>query len=239
MVTRASGNPAEKIVGILGGMGPWATWAFCQNINAVTPAQKDWDHLRLLVDCNVKIPSRTRAVLYGEISPVSGMVESIRGLASLGASFVVVPCNSAHYFYDQVVPQIPIPWVNMMEVTAKVVQASFRNPLILGGYITLEKRIYKRHLSAIVYPVQEDLRHVYDVIEELKIKGTATLELRNFLVSLVERYKVERLVDSLILACTEFTILIQESHFCGLPVVDSSLEYARAVVRIWQGHETI
>jgi aspartate/glutamate racemase len=53
----------EKIVGILGGMGSYATLDFFKKILLSTPAKKDWEHLRILIDNNVKILSRTRAVL--------------------------------------------------------------------------------------------------------------------------------------------------------------------------------
>ena len=92
----------EKVVGILGGMGPFATVDFYKQILLATHAKKDWEHLRILIDSNVKIPSRTRAILYGEESPAPAMVKSINNLTRIGADFVVVPCNSAHYFYKEV-----------------------------------------------------------------------------------------------------------------------------------------
>ena len=53
----------EKIIGILGGMGPEATIDLFYKIIKFTPAEKDQDHLRIIIDNNPKIPDRTAAIL--------------------------------------------------------------------------------------------------------------------------------------------------------------------------------
>ena len=74
----------QKTIGILGGMGPYATVYFYKQILDSTPVKKDWDHFRILIDSNVKIPSRTRAVLYNETSPVPDLINSINDLQPFG-----------------------------------------------------------------------------------------------------------------------------------------------------------
>ena len=59
----------EKILGILGGMGPMATADLFTKITAMTKASCDNDHLRVLIDSNAKIPDRTNAILYGRKPP--------------------------------------------------------------------------------------------------------------------------------------------------------------------------
>ncbi len=101
----------DLTVGILGGMGPYATLAFYQCILDNTPAQKDWEHLRLIIDSNPKIPSRTRAFLFGEADPVPMMARSAKSLQEAGADFVVLPCNSAHYFLPRVREIVDVPFL--------------------------------------------------------------------------------------------------------------------------------
>ena len=96
----------ESTIGILGGMGPYATNFFLKRILDLTPVKLDKDHFHTIIDNNVKIPSRTRAVKYNEQSPVNDMVNSINNLAKIGCDFVMLPCNSAHYFYNQVSEKI-------------------------------------------------------------------------------------------------------------------------------------
>ena len=79
---------AEKVVGIIGGMGPDATVDFMQRIIKLTPAYDDCDHIRMLVDNNPKVPSRIKAIIEktGQ-NPTPTMIEMARGLEKQGADF--------------------------------------------------------------------------------------------------------------------------------------------------------
>lgn len=88
-----------KVIGILGGMGPEATAELFLRIIKATPAQRDQDHLRVIVDNNPKIPDRTAAILGEGQSPLPEMVRTARNLERAGVDFIVMPCNTAHYYY--------------------------------------------------------------------------------------------------------------------------------------------
>ena len=88
-------RPNDRTVGILGGMGPHATADFFALLVRLTPAEKDWNHLHIVVENNPRIPSRTRAFLFGEESPVPYLVAGAKRLEAAGAQVIVVPCNSA------------------------------------------------------------------------------------------------------------------------------------------------
>jgi hypothetical protein len=88
------GNYTNKRIGILGGMGPYATVIFMKNILDMTDAEKDWEHIHTIVDNNTKIPSRSRAILFNETSPLDGMLESCKKLESYTVDTIVIPCNS-------------------------------------------------------------------------------------------------------------------------------------------------
>lgn len=224
----------EKIVGILGGMGPFATADFFQKILVSTPAKKDWEHLHILIDNNTKIPSRTRAVLYQEESPVSGMIESINKLASMGADFVVVPCNSAHYFYRDVVSSIKIPWLNMIEITAKAVSENKKSkPLVLGGYVTVRKKLYSKFLPEAVYLSDQENSFLEEVIEEIKLTSKLSAASRDRLIEIVDNKKEG--IDSVIFACTELPIVFKDKKISGLEIIDSSSEYAKETIAFSKG----
>jgi len=223
----------EKVVGILGGMGPLATVEFFRQVVLSTPARKDWEHLRIIIDNNTKIPSRTRAVLYREDSPVPMMIAGINMLADAGADFVVVPCNSAHYFFDDVTPHIRIPWLNMIDITSRTFSSKLQRPLVLGGYITVEKRLYSRNLPGAVYPAGPWNTFVTEVIEEIKLTAKLRPQMKNMFKEMLEYYRHE--IDSVLLACTELPLVYRSKSLHGIPVVDSGLEYAREVVRYARG----
>ena len=219
----------QKTIGILGGMGPYATVYFYKQILDLTPVKKDWDHFRILIDSNVKIPSRTRAVLYNETSPVPDLIKSINSLGRISADFVLVPCNSAHYFFSQVAPKIDIPWLNMIELVSKCVKAqNFSRPLILGGYVTTEKRVYDKYLPTAQYLPDSGNRKIEQIIEEIKISGSLSSYVRQEFNDLIESQNQQ--IDSVIYACTELPIIFQEEELLGNKVFDSATIYAEEAV---------
>ena len=218
-------NSNQKILGILGGMGPYATVHFFKRILDITPILKDRDHFRILIDNQVKIASRTRAILFKEDSPVSEMIMSINNLENIGANVILVPCNSAHYFYDEVSRGINVPWINMLECVAnKVLRSKCTFPLILGGYVTTNKRIYSKYIADAQYLNDEDNVRIEKIIEEIKLSNSISNESKSLFKSLIKD-NINR-IDSVIFACSELPITFDIDTLFGIPVFDSAEIYA-------------
>ncbi len=160
----------RKVLGIIGGMGPLATADFFKELVKRTDARKDWEHLHVIIDNDVSIPSRTRAALYNETSPVSAMRKSAKKLQAMGCDYLAVPCNSAHYFYEEVVQGLDIPWVNMIEIVTRELK-HFQKILILGAYVTVTKKIYDRFINNTLYMKAEGNKLVSELVEKLKINS--------------------------------------------------------------------
>jgi len=216
----------EITIGILGGMGPYATNFFFKRLLDLTPVKLDKDHFHTIIDNNVKIPSRTRAVKYHEQSPVGDIIKSINNLSKIGCSYVMLPCNSAHYFHDPVSKNIDIPWLNMIEIVSnKILFLNYSKPLILGGYITTEKKIYSKYLPKSVYLSANENREIESIIEEIKIENKLNKNSEKTLKSIIKNY--EDSIDSILLGCTELPIVINKSHFEGKKAISSIDEYIK------------
>ena len=88
----------KKTIGVLGGMGPEATVEIFERIVNGTPAKTDQDHLRMIIDNNPGIPDRTAAILKKGPDPLPALIRSAQVLQQAGADFLVIPCNTAHYW---------------------------------------------------------------------------------------------------------------------------------------------
>ena len=139
----------NKVIGILGGMGPYATLLFFENILSLTDADKDWDHVHLVIDNNTKIPSRTRALLFEEQSPFDCMLESCKRLQKYPVDIIIVTCNSAQYWIPDIQKIIKTPIINIISVTTEALFNKFncKNIAVLGGYVTYEKELYKEEIE--------------------------------------------------------------------------------------------
>jgi aspartate racemase len=103
-----------QILGILGGMGPVATTAFMARVQALTPAKRDEDHIRMLVDLNPHVPNRhtqpeAAGVTLGEMA--------VR-LREAGAQVLCMPCNTAHSHADAI-RAAGLPFIDMICATVE------------------------------------------------------------------------------------------------------------------------
>ena len=109
----------EKVIGILGGMGPEATRDLYAHIIRLTPADRDQDHLHTVIDSNPKIPDRTAHIVGDGEDPVPAMVESGKRLQRAHADFIIIPCISAHYFLDALQRRLELPVLSVFEAVAQ------------------------------------------------------------------------------------------------------------------------
>jgi aspartate racemase len=110
---------ARKVLGVLGGMGPAATLDFLTRLQANTPAQRDQDHLRVLVDINPQVPDRNDP----DAVPGPILVEMAKGLAGAGAQVLAIACNTAHRYVDVIAQASGLPVIDMIAGAAAEARA--------------------------------------------------------------------------------------------------------------------
>ena len=227
-------RPDDLAVGVLGGMGPLATVDFFRLLVELTPADKDWNHLHIIVDDNPRIPSRTRAFLFDEASPAPYMIAGARRLVAMGAGVIVVPCNSASFYLGPVREAVAVPVLDPVLATAQAIRKhGVRRPLVLGGMVTHRAELYGKALAAHdivpVRPTDAEQDEVAALIEALKQANTSA--------SIVARTRAlvdagaGRGADSVILGCTEFGLIANELA-AALPTFNSNQLLAEATLAI-------
>ena len=225
----------EKTIGILGGMGPLATADLFRKLVLLTSAGSDNAHIRTYIDSNCHIPDRTAAILSGGASPLPEMLSALRNLEACGASCIIMPCNTAHYFLPALQKQTQIPFISMLDATAKACATRFpgKTAAILATRGTLQTGLYDAALRAqgvsflVPDEAQKDelMRLIYDVV---KASRPLAPELPAW-QSLLDALRV-RGADYFILGCTELPILADTLAAAG-PFVDPTAELARAAIR--------
>lgn len=117
---------------ILGGMGSIATENFIHGLNAHCGARKDQDYLRYVLYNNAAVPDRTDYILDKTAeSPIPELRKSLQMLDGLQPQFIVMPCNTAHVFFDEVTEGIQTPVVHMLDaVMEEILSSGFRGATI-------------------------------------------------------------------------------------------------------------
>ena len=133
----------RKILGIIGGMGPMATADLFIKIIEMTDADCDGGHLHILIDNNTDIPDRTQSILSGSDAPLRFMAESAERLTAQGADILVIPCHTAHYYYDALQRLCRVPILNMLGVLAQAARsAGYRQLGLLATDGVVQSGIY-------------------------------------------------------------------------------------------------
>ena len=142
----------EKIIGILGGMGPEATADLFYRIIRATPVKRDQDHLRTIIYSDSKVPDRTPAILGEGEDPVPEMLLAGKALEGAGADFLIIPCNTAHHFIDRLREKLGIPILHMIEMTAEMVRKKMprvKRAGLIASDGTLKSGIYDRFFNKV------------------------------------------------------------------------------------------
>lgn len=228
-----SENPKKMgIVGILGGMGPLATVDFMSKLIAHTPAKKDQDHIPVLVSSIPQVPDRTLAFRGEGDSPLNAMLENANRLAAAGAQGVVITCNTAHLWFDEIQKSIKLPMIHIVDAAIeKAIEKVGENPVLgllatdatlaSGLYINREvknllgKRIQVRWLLPTATEMNE-----FVMPGILAVKAGKISEGEQLLARAGNCLK-QRGANALVLGCTEIPIVLTGESL-GLPLIDAT-----------------
>jgi len=226
----------EKTIGIMGGMGPEAGADLFLKIVAATPAKRDQDHLHVIMDSNPKAPSRVAALLEGGEDPTPVLQATARNLERAGADFLVIACNTAHFFHDRIAQAVRIPLLHIADET--VAEIFRRYPRvqtvgILGSDATVRLRLYHDRLEAkglkAISPSNADQEIVQRAIDSVKAGDKGEIVRAN--VRMVAERLAEQGAELLLTGCTELPLVLRDGDV-SVPVLDPTEVLAQAAVRL-------
>ncbi len=232
---------ADKVVGIIGGMGPAATVDFMARVMDRTPAENDQQHLRMLVEHNPRIPSRQKAMRGEGESPGPTLAAMARRLEIAGANLLVMPCNLAHAWQADIEAASSVPFISIIDASVESALSRSSNDSAIGLMTTpgcFTAGLYQQALAdggrPVITQTADELAALMSLVE--RIKGG---DLSSELVTAV-REEANRLVTRgakvLIAACTELPLVLDESMF-NVAFISSTDELAKKTVALAMGCE--
>ena len=223
----------RKTIGILGGMGPLATCDLFSKITQITDASCDQEHVRICIDSNTEISDRTNAIIHHGKDPVPEMVKSAVRLQGLGADVLIMPCNTAHYFYDRILPFVDIPFLSMIDETAKVISdRGLRKIGLLATDGTLQTAVYEKAFKkrgiSIVVPPPENQVHIMNLIYNGVKAGNKEIDTKPTKKTIEDLFR--KGAQTLVLGCTELPVAFDLYGF-DYPKTDPTLILASRAVQ--------
>lgn len=202
----------KPIIGIIGGMGSYATADFFKRLLDALPAEKEWERPRIIIDNRCDMPSRVRAILYNENRDelVAEITKSMRMLIKNGASHVILACNTSHVFLDEVYTKIPEAKpkvIHIIDELGKQIKSDGHHKVfLLASEGTIETKIYSNYFGKygieILYPEEKDFSILRDFIEAVKQNEIDRQIADNFVEYINSAYDCP-----IILGCTELPVI--------------------------------
>jgi aspartate racemase len=241
MVSRAvrtNGMTQRRKIGVLGGMGPLATVDFMQKVIAATPATCDQDHVPMLVYSVPQIPDRVSAIAAGTDEPFPAILAGLRVLESAGADLIVMPCNTAHAWYDRLAASASIDLMHIADAVKQRAGDSGEALALLATRGTIRAGFYQRYLITsqrqVIIPSQDIQSLIDAAIAAVKVNrideaATHFSEAAGALIDVG--------ADRLLLACTELPLAAARSTF-EPRCLDATVCLAEAAVQFSMARST-
>lgn len=231
----------DKLVGVIGGMGPDASVDFMSRVLRETPASKDQDHVRMVIEHDPRIPSRQLAMRGEGENPGPVIAAMAARLESAGADFLVMPCNLAHAWQRDIEAAVSIPFVSIVEASVQSALDRSGDDSAVGLMTTpgcFTAGLYQQALAdagrTVITQTHDELAETMSLVEQIKA-GDQSRQVAAGLQSLANKL-VDRGARVLIAACTEFPLVLSESMF-DVAFVSSTDVLARKTVALALGND--
>jgi aspartate racemase len=227
----------DRILGVLGGMGPLASAQFMLRLTLLTQAGRDQDHIPAVLWSDPRIPDRTAARLGTGPDPLPWLMRGIDGLRAAGCGAIAIPCNTAHGWYEPMAKDAGVPILHIVDAAGadlRRIGVTSGTIGLMGTAATLAMKLYQDRLGAqgwdIITPETTEMdRLVTPAIAAVKANRVAAAyqplaEVVNSLAS--------RGATAVVLGCTEIPLGIHAGPADDLrvPVVDTIDALARAAI---------
>jgi len=227
----------ERILGVLGGMGPLASAQFMTRLTLLTPAERDQDHIPAVLWSDPRVPDRNAARLGTGPDPLPALSRGLSVLEAAGAGAIAIPCNTAHGWYDGMRRACRLPILHIVDAAAAELRRTRVWPGrigVMGTAATLAMRLYQDRLGAMgwecIVPDEAEMAMlVSPAIAAVKANRVAAA-----FAPLAEavRLLAARGARAVVLGCTEIPLGIQAGPQDDLPVpcIDTIDALARAAI---------
>ncbi|HOP25088.1 MAG TPA: amino acid racemase [Defluviitoga sp.] len=228
-------NQPNKILGVLGGMGPAATVEFMNILVTKYPANCDQEYPKIFLLMNPQIPDRNKALFENGENPTPYLKEGLFTLKKWGADFLAVPCNAAHYFIDSFLDELDIPFIHIIKHTIlKAKNISPNGAWIISTLATRKTDLYEKYARKegyeLFYPTWEfleEIQEAVDMVKAGKLKESGK-RIKPLLKSLWEERKVP-----IIAGCTELPLAYKEANLPKELIISSLEALADGCINFW------
>jgi aspartate racemase len=222
--------------GLIGGMGPESTLDY---YSAIINAFKNKEGIMNYPDMIIysvnlsEFLDLMKTKAYDKV--VDLLVGKLEALKQAGADFGAITANTPHMLFDAINDRSPLPLISIVEATCdETRKRGLKKPGLLGTGFTMNGTFYQevfgKYGLPIVVPEPEDRRVInHKLFTEIEL-GIFKDETRQLLIGQIQKMVNEHNIDSMILGCTEFPLILTEPQYAGIPMLNTTQIHVDAIV---------
>jgi aspartate racemase len=214
-----------KRLGILGGMGPAASAEYVVRLIQQTPATCDQDHIPFVLWNNPKVPDRSTSMQVGDNAPLPFLMEGIAMLKAMSCDLIVIPCNTAHFWFDDLI-KLNVRIIHIVDSVASALhKIGVTNTTIgiMGTKATVALGLYQDRLEKAgwncIVPTKEETDTLVQPAIDLIKSGNMSQAHAMFMI--VIDSLIARGAKAVVLGCTEIPLAVKEDTRNAIPLINS------------------
>jgi aspartate racemase len=183
------------------------------------------------------VPDRSTSLLNKDDKPLPYLLAGIKGLFSAGCNLIVIPCNTAHFWYSELVRQNPR--VTIIHIVDSVADALRDVDVInstvglMGTQATIELGLYQYKLNKqgwdCIVPTKEEMDTLVQPAIDL-VKAGDMIKSHAMLMSVVDSL-ITRGATAVVLGCTEIPLAVRESQQGNIPLINSIDSLVKSAIK--------
>ncbi|TCB73349.1 aspartate/glutamate racemase family protein [Acinetobacter sp. ANC 4173] len=202
----------HKAIGILGGMGPQATVDAMNKIIKNTAAHCDQEHIPVITVSIPDIPDRTKSIINQDNKPLKKMGEYLKILENANVGCIIIPCNTAHFWFDQLQQQTHTKMISIIEATVGfILKSNAQEICILATSATIDTELYQKKLAVhqipFILPEPEIQQQIMQSIYSYKSGDIA--KSKEIMSNIIKLYDFNP-ARKFLLACTEIPLILED-----------------------------
>lgn len=225
-----------KKIGLIGGLGPEATVDYYKEIiHFFNGAGNELVYPEIII-YSVNMSDLLAMMQQKEYDQlVIFLVDKIESLANAGAQFAAITANTPHIIFDRVKEKSPIPLISIVEATCReAAKRNLKKPGLFGTGFTMNSTFYRdvfaKENIEVVVPQPSDKELInFKLFSEIEL-GIFKEETKQQLIQIIEKMVREQCIDSIILGCTEFPLILKDTEYAGVPVLNTTQIHVKEIV---------
>jgi aspartate racemase len=227
-----------KRLGVLGGMGPAASAEFMVRLIAQTPAKRDQDHIPTILWSDNTVPDRSTSMRNGDNKPLPYLLSGIQGLVSAGCNLIVIPCNTAHLWFNEMEKQASwhariVHIVDSVADALRDVNVIDSKIGVMGTQATVELGLYQYRLNKLgwecIVPTKLEMDTLVQPAIDL-IKANQIEQAHDMFITVIHSL-IARGAKAVVLGCTEIPLSVREDTVHDTPIINSIDSLVKSAIK--------